>query len=45
MLLTELVSGEIPEVYHRFAALVGEAHWRNRSRKIKEEIRGNRCLG
>lgn len=44
MLLTELGTGEIPEVYCRFAEFVGEAHWRNRIRKIKEEIRGNRFL-
>lgn len=45
MLLTELGTGEIPEVYRRFAAFVGEAHWRNRIRRIKDEIRGNRFLG
>jgi hypothetical protein len=45
MLLTELGTGEIPEVYRRFAEFVGEAHWRNRIKKIKEEIRGNRFLG
>lgn len=45
MLLTELGTGEIPGVYRRFAEFVGEAHWRNRIKKIKEEIRGNRFLG
>ena len=45
MLLTEMSTGEVPEVYRRFAEFVGEVHWRNRIRKIKEEIRGNRFLG
>lgn len=34
MMLTELGSGEIPEVYRRFAEFVGGAHWRDRIKKV-----------
>lgn len=44
MMLTELVTGQIPEVYHEFSEFVGESHWRNRVKQLKEEIRGNRFL-
>ena len=44
MLLTELSTARIPQIYKQFAAIVGESHWRNRVVQLKQEIRGNRFL-
>ena len=38
MLLTELGTGEIPDVYRRFAEFVGEAHWRNRIKYSQQSV-------
>ena len=44
MLLTELHTAEIPEVYERFASVVGDRHWKQRVASIKQEIKGNSFL-
>ena len=44
MLLTELSTARIPDVYQQFAAVIGDSHWRSRVGQIKQEIRGNRFL-
>lgn len=44
MLLTELRTADIPDIYRDFAAFVGEGHWRQRVKLLKSEIRGNRFL-
>ena len=44
MLLTELSTARIPQIYKQFTAIVGESHWRNRVVQLKQEIRGNRFL-
>ena len=44
MLLTELSTARIPDVYQQFAAVIGDCHWRNRIDQLKQEIRGNRFL-
>ena len=44
MLLTELSTAQIPQVYQQFATVVGDGHWRNRVGQMKQEIRGNRFL-
>lgn len=44
MLLTELRTADIPDVYRDFAEFVGESHWRQRVKLLKSEIRGNRFL-
>ena len=44
MLLTELSTARIPNVYRQFAAVVGDGHWKNRVGQLKQEIRGNRFL-
>ncbi|WHZ13075.1 MAG: hypothetical protein OJF60_003516 [Burkholderiaceae bacterium] len=44
MLTTELHTHTIPNVFSRFAQLVGETHWLKRVRLCEEAIRGNRFL-
>lgn len=44
MLLTELHTAAIPELYERFATVVGDAHWKRRVVSIKREIKGNPLL-
>ena len=44
MLLTELGTAQIPQVYPQFATVVGDDRWRKRVGKVKQEIRGNRFL-
>lgn len=44
MLLTELRTSEIPEVYREFSEFIGANHWRYRVKQLKDEIRGNRFL-
>jgi hypothetical protein len=44
MLLTELSTARIPDVYQQFAAVIGDCHWRSRFGQLKQEIRGNRFL-
>jgi hypothetical protein len=38
MLLTELHTAEIPDLYARFASVVGDKHWKQRVASIKQEI-------
>ena len=44
MLLTELRTDEIPSLYERFAAVVGDKHWKHRVASIRQEIKGNAML-
>jgi hypothetical protein len=44
LLITELDTSSIPEIYTRFAKLVGEKHWRQRIFNVKQEIKGNKFL-
>jgi hypothetical protein len=44
MLLTELSTARIPDVYQQFAAVIGDCPWRSRIGQLKQEIRGNRFL-
>ncbi|HWS67212.1 MAG TPA: hypothetical protein VN325_30965, partial [Steroidobacteraceae bacterium] len=43
-LLTELHTHEAPDVYRRFAAVVGEQHWQRRVSQIKADIKANPFL-
>jgi len=43
-LKTEIGTADIPDVYRRFATLVGARHWKHRVAQIKAEIRSNRFL-
>lgn len=44
MILTELHTAEIPDVYAKFASVVGEKHWKQRVAVLRQEIRGNAFL-
>ncbi len=44
MLLTELHTAEIPDLYARFASVVDDKHWKQRVASIKQEIKGNAFL-
>lgn len=44
MLLTELTTADIPELYQRFARVVGDKHWKKRVSALKAEATGNRFL-
>jgi hypothetical protein len=44
MLTTELHTRTIPDLFARFAEVIGEKHWLNRAKACGEEIRGNRFL-
>ena len=44
VLLTELHTAEIPDVYARFASVVGDKHWKQRVAVLKQEIKGNPFL-
>lgn len=45
MVATELHTAEIPELYKRFASLVGDRYWRRRVAQLRAEARGSRFLG
>lgn len=44
MLVTELFVEQTPELYTRFASVIGERHWKHRSSTLRQEIKGNRLL-
>lgn len=44
MILTELRTAAIPDLYERFASVVGDKHWKQRVASIKQEIKGNEFL-
>jgi hypothetical protein len=44
MILTEIHTAHIPDVYKRFADFVGDNHWKNRVVQLKQEAKGNRFL-
>lgn len=44
LLRTELTTAEIPEIYRRFARVVGDKHWKRRVSVIKTEAKGSRFL-
>lgn len=44
MVITELQTWKIPEVYTSFESVIGESHWRRRTAQLTSEIRGNRFL-
>lgn len=44
ILATELNTKDIPQIYSRFAELIGDQHWKRRTINIKSAIRGNRFL-
>jgi hypothetical protein len=43
-LLTEMQTGDMPDVYRRFADVIGANHWTRRVAQIKSAIKGNRFL-
>lgn len=44
MLTTELDTAQIPDIYQRFASVIGDSHWKHRIAQVKQEIKGNRFL-
>jgi hypothetical protein len=44
MIVTELYTRDIPEIYDRFSRVIGEKHWRQRVSLLRQELRGNRFL-
>ena len=44
MLAFDIDTVFIPDIFHRFATVIGEKHWRDRVRKCKEEMKGNAFL-
>lgn len=44
-LMTEMRTGDIPEVYRRFDEIIGARHWHKRVLQIKKAIKGNHFLG
>jgi hypothetical protein len=45
MILTEMQTAQIPDIYKRFTTIVGDDHWKKRVAQLKKEIKGNRFLG
>jgi hypothetical protein len=41
MLALDVQTAQIPDIYRRFAAVIGESHWRHRVQKCRQEIKGN----
>ncbi|MBD9359545.1 hypothetical protein [Methylomonas fluvii] len=41
MIPTEIHTWEIPEIYKRFAEVIGDQHWKNRVALLKQDIKGN----
>ncbi len=44
MLVTDIATGQISEIYQRFGHVIGEAHWKKRACLLKNEVKGNRFL-
>jgi hypothetical protein len=44
MILTEIETAQIPEVYRRFAGVVGDSHWKKRVALLRQETKGKRFL-
>lgn len=44
MTATEVQIWEIPEIYKRFAEVIGDNHWKNRIALLKQHIKGNKFL-
>lgn len=44
MLALDVQTSLIPDIYQRFAAVIGEKHWRNHVHKCKQAIKGNVLL-
>lgn len=44
MIITDLYTSDIPEIYQRFAKEIGENHWRDRVALCKQDMRGNPFL-
>ena len=44
LLRTELTTAEIPEIYRRFAHIVGDQHWKRRVSVVKAEAKGSHSL-
>lgn len=44
MILTELETGKIPEIYKEFSNLVDEKHWKSRVIQLNQELKGNELL-
>lgn len=44
MIATEIQILEIPEIYKRFAEVIGDNHWKNRIALLKQNIKGNKFL-
>lgn len=44
MLTLDLHTHDIPDIYAKFATLIGERHWTKRAADIRQEIRGNKFL-
>lgn len=44
MILTEMRTAQIPEVYKQFADIVGDSHWKRRIAQLRQEMKGNRFL-
>lgn len=44
MLMTEISTEKIPDIYQRFARVIDERHWKKRVVALKQEMKGNRFL-
>lgn len=44
MLVTDLYTAQIPDIYQRLANIIGESHWKVRVREIESHIKGNKLL-
>ncbi len=44
MLMTEIATEKISDMYQRFARVVDDRHWRKRVHALKQEMKGNRFL-
>lgn len=44
MLALEVHTHKIPDIFHRFASQIGEAHWRKRVQQCLQAIKGNELL-
>ena len=44
MLMTEISTAKIPDIYQKFARVIDERHWKKRVVALKQEMKGNRFL-
>lgn len=44
MILTEMRTEQIPEIYGKFSDIVGDSHWKKRITHLRQEMKGNRFL-